>query len=206
MGNLLRETPYSEITATLEVLQRFGVERKHLEVIRQDEDYAIEIARAIVNLRDPTRVARKVTGNCFEVTMDCSRTLEQMIAEARFSWVNPEITAERFPVKGAGKSKVCVELFSYPEAMTSELVLIDLAMRGLEPAPIEVGLALSRENPDLQRLSLIPMFGSVWIDPGSMRKYVPTLGGTWDGGRRLDMMLHKNYWFTPCRFLVLRKP
>ena len=34
MGSLVTETPYSEITATLEALSRLGVERRHLALIR----------------------------------------------------------------------------------------------------------------------------------------------------------------------------
>src|SRR3989344_2723824 len=47
MGNLIKETPYSEITATLEVLQSLGVERRHLELIRRDSARASAGAETI---------------------------------------------------------------------------------------------------------------------------------------------------------------
>src|SRR3989344_2316856 len=48
MGNLIKETPYSEITATLEVLASLGVERRHLELIRKDSARASAGAQTIV--------------------------------------------------------------------------------------------------------------------------------------------------------------
>ncbi len=47
MGNLIKETPYSEITATLEVLDKLGVERKHLHLIRTDTGQAERVAKVI---------------------------------------------------------------------------------------------------------------------------------------------------------------
>jgi hypothetical protein len=47
MGNLVKETPYSEVTATLETLDRFGIEREHLARLRSDADCAKRVAECI---------------------------------------------------------------------------------------------------------------------------------------------------------------
>ncbi len=45
MGNLLRETPYSEITASLETLDFHRVTSQHLARLRSDPDYARRVAQ-----------------------------------------------------------------------------------------------------------------------------------------------------------------
>ncbi len=47
MGNLIKETPYSEITATLEVLDKLGVERRHLQRIRVLPELAERVVKAM---------------------------------------------------------------------------------------------------------------------------------------------------------------
>ena len=47
MGDLIKETPYSEITATLETLDMYGVSREHLAQLRRDHECAKRIARFI---------------------------------------------------------------------------------------------------------------------------------------------------------------
>ncbi|MDD3102304.1 MAG: hypothetical protein PHE59_04135 [Patescibacteria group bacterium] len=49
MGNLSKETPLSEITATIELLDHLGVERKHLTLLRSDGKFAKQVAEFICN-------------------------------------------------------------------------------------------------------------------------------------------------------------
>ena len=51
MGNLIKETPYSEITATLEVLDRLGIRRKNLSRLRSEADYAKQSGRVHASRR-----------------------------------------------------------------------------------------------------------------------------------------------------------
>lgn len=44
MGNLIKETPFSEITATLEVLSRHGIGREQLALFRTNDNVAKEVA------------------------------------------------------------------------------------------------------------------------------------------------------------------
>lgn len=48
MGELVRETPYSEITATLEVLDRLGIGRADLARLRSDSALARSVVQQIV--------------------------------------------------------------------------------------------------------------------------------------------------------------
>ncbi len=48
MGNLVK-TPHSEVTASLEVLERFGVRPEHLDRMRADMDRAKMVAEALIS-------------------------------------------------------------------------------------------------------------------------------------------------------------
>lgn len=49
MGDLVKETPYSEVTSTLEVLDRWGVKREHLAKFRGASSYVHkEISRLLI--------------------------------------------------------------------------------------------------------------------------------------------------------------
>jgi hypothetical protein len=52
MGNLVKETPYSEITATLEVFNRYGIGREHFARLRSDEAYVRKVVEYILYVPD----------------------------------------------------------------------------------------------------------------------------------------------------------
>jgi len=56
MGNLVKETPYSEITATLEVLDKLGIKREHLIDLRSDSEFAKRVVEVI--RKGPTSTMR----------------------------------------------------------------------------------------------------------------------------------------------------
>lgn len=66
MGNLVKETPYSEITATLEALDKCRVTREHLKELRKDKDYLWGLARFIrsggIIESEDQQEARKILG------------------------------------------------------------------------------------------------------------------------------------------------
>ena len=96
MGNLVRETPYSEITATLEVLDRFHIEREHLARLRSDNDYAKRVAefmlRGGLDASIHQKLARAVMGKNFFGVEDWSAlygvnfTQKQLRQVAEFPW------------------------------------------------------------------------------------------------------------------------
>ncbi len=113
MGNLLKETPYSEITATIEALQALGVERRHFEAIRKDPARASAAAQAIIAgyiLVDPAKTAAPAFSHdktkdgwtCLErgtqriTSIDQIRALSEVsFLEKGESYVNGEVMLER---------------------------------------------------------------------------------------------------------------
>ena len=69
MGNLLKETPYSEITASLEVLDFHRVTSQHLARLRSDKNYACRVAefmlRGGIDGSVHHKLARAVMGQNF---------------------------------------------------------------------------------------------------------------------------------------------
>ena len=68
-GSLIKETPYSEITATLEVLDYYEVTREHFARIRSDVDYAKLVTKCMLSdgTHDPIhdKLVRAVMGKNF---------------------------------------------------------------------------------------------------------------------------------------------
>jgi len=95
MGNLIR-APYSEITATLETLERLGVAPEHLARLRSEPDYAKRVAEFM--LRGGTsgstncQVARAILGKNFFGVEEWATlygvqfTKKQLREAAQFPW------------------------------------------------------------------------------------------------------------------------
>jgi len=98
MGNLIKETPFSEVTATLEVLDRYGVGREHLTLLRSDSAFAARIAKTLL---DSSGIDTK--GEIFPITVDYDRHLDRMIADGKYDWKSPDIGAVNFPLDGKGQ-------------------------------------------------------------------------------------------------------
>lgn len=68
-GNLIKETPYSEITATLEALDRLGIKREQLSRLRSDSNYAKRVAAFIlsggISGSVHQKIAQQIMGNNF---------------------------------------------------------------------------------------------------------------------------------------------
>lgn len=151
-----------------------------------------------------TVVNNQSENNFFKVTVDYNESLKDMISAGKYDWVNPGITEKNFPVKGTGKSEVEVEIVHYNKAMTSEQVFADFKAHGLKPAPVEVGLALGKDRPDLQREFPIVMLGSVWQSLRGDRRTPFLWGGA--GARDLSLNYFDEDWHWNYRFLAVREP
>ena len=193
MGDLVR-TPLSEVTSTLEALELHGVSQEHLKCIRNDKAYAASVASFIV---------RGTVGNAYPLTVDYSKTFEQMIAAGSYDWVSSDITSEHFPVKGTGEIELEGQLIHYGRNMSSEAVLADLDQRGLRPATMAELLAFGAKYPELQRQFPIVELGSVWQSPDGDRD-VGCLGRG-GRGRGLRLGWFEDDWYADCRFLAFRK-
>lgn len=154
-------------------------------------------------------VARKIVElvnimSSFDVVVDYTRSLSNMIKAGNYDWVDGDIDADHFPVKGEGKYRVSVILFHFNRCMKSNNVIAAMDEQGFRAARIEELLALGAEHPDLQREFPIVAFGSVWWDPDGHR-HVPSAWSS--AGRRYYLGLHwlENDWNSDCRFAAVRK-
>ena len=187
------------------LLEEAGLSFDDWQAPIDDVEFRHQLVQFWKSRGNPAKAAigeRKTASTIFKVTVDYSRSLKEMIAAGKYDYVNPDITEKNFSVKGSGQSEVEVELVHYNKVMTSEQVLADFKKRGLKPAPIEVGLALGEEKPELQHEFLIVMLGSVrrhWPD-----RSVPSLW-SYSGGRRLRLFYFEDRWDDFSRFLAVRE-
>jgi hypothetical protein len=161
-------------------------------------------------IADPTKVdrhqLRKVLGLsplAFEATVDAALTLQQLIAAARFNWVNGVITPATFQFSASGTTRFRFELIE-PEAMyTPSPVAAELvASKGWKPATLEAGLAFAAEYPQEQLRMPIPLLGSLGKVKGLSHL---CLLGSDDGRRFLTTTSWSEGWQRPCAFLGMQE-
>lgn len=135
-------------------------------------------------------------------TLDYSMSLQEMIAAGQYDWVNPDITAKRFPLTGKGTHDLVGKLIHLNRPVSSEEVVAELDKMGLRPATIEELLAFGAA-PDLQRnFPVLALGSSCLVDSG---RRVACLSR--DGAERgLDLYWWSGRWNDDYRFLAVRKP
>jgi len=139
------------------------------------------------------------------LTVDYGRSLQQMIASGRYDWINPDITAERFPMVGTGAVPVEARLFQFDRILSSEDAVAAIkatdAENPWEPATIAHLLAFGATHPDEQRQYPIIALGSVAEVHGIRR--VPYLCRS-GAERGLPLRWWDDGWDDFCRFLAVR--
>jgi len=205
MGNLIKETPYSEITATLEILERFGVGREHLTALRKAASAKqMEVANTFISLLDDSSEGDGRSNlNIFKVAVNYARPLMEMIRAGKYDYVNSDIIAKHFPVKGKDILPVELELVHLNKYISSDDAIAEIKQRGFRPAKIEELLAFGEKYPEEQRKYPIVALGSVWRSWRGIRD-VPYLGGRGDG-RGLSLDCFGYDWDEDFRFLVVRE-
>jgi hypothetical protein len=118
---------------------------------------------------------REVVRDGVFIIVDYTRSLAEMIKAGAYDFVNPDITSERFPIKGIGKVKLNPELIHYGKFMSSDDIIKDMNQRGFRPATLPELLAYGEKYPDKQREFPIIALGSVWR--------------SWYGGRSVACLL-----------------
>lgn len=138
----------------------------------------------------------------YPITVDYSKSLDEMIEAGNYDWVNTEITDKHFPIKRRKKT-IDIELVNYNTSMKSDDILKDLNKRGLRPATLPELLAFGTTHPDRQRDVPIVALGSAWR---FARDYPQVAGiGHDDRGRALDLESWGAKWRVSCRFAAVRK-
>lgn len=176
------------------MLRKVGATRENLWVPLSENE---ELARRVVEL---------VTAPTYEVIVDYSRSLAEMIEAGSYDFVNDAVTAEHLPIKGEGTHKTEVVLLYFNKAMRSDNVIAEMEKQGYRSARIEELLALGELHPNLQKQFPIVALGSPWQEPYEEphdRRLVPYL--CWhDSRRRLSLSWFRSDWYESCRFLAVR--
>jgi hypothetical protein len=209
MGSLIKETPYSEITATLEVFDRYHITREHFARLRSDHDYAKRIAESMF--------AGDASKNSFPVTVNYGLTVEKLVNAGKYDWLNSDINAKNFPSDRKDTAEVAIELVHFGRSMESDEVLEELDKQGLRPATLAELLAFGAKYPEKQREFPIVALGSVWRYRSGARSVACLCSDTDDGsrdvaylcggtdGRYLNLNWLESRWTAHYRFAAVRK-
>lgn len=148
----------------------------------------------------------KTRGAEFNLSVDYSRTLQEMINAGNYACVNSDITDKNFPIppEMTGKKvEVSAKLFHFNRPISSEDAISEMDKAGYRPATLAELLALGEAQPELQRQFPIIALGSVWHHAYGYRR-VPCLdvGGV---EREFNLGWFGRDWVAGCRFLAVRK-
>jgi hypothetical protein len=145
---------------------------------------------------------RKLTEESFDVRVDYSQSLSQMIAIGGYDKVSAEINARNFRLERSGFRPVEM-LLVQPYSAVSPLELVAMMKpRRFCPAFIEELLALGKEQPGLQRKIPIVALGSGRIIHG--RRHVVCLAGG-SASRSLALAVIYRRWSIYYRFAFVRE-
>lgn len=186
-----------EITKAIvnEVLDLGGTD-EDLRKVLKDKNLCRKIAELLVQ-------SKSAIVATFHVVVDYSKSLQEMVSEGCYDWVNNEITPEHFSVEGDGQQEKDIVLFHFGRYISSEDAIVEMEKEGYRPARIEDLLALGASQPEIQKQFPIVALGSVWRHPDGHR-HVSFLD--WDGlGRRLYLAWFGLDWNDAWRFAAVRK-
>jgi len=146
-------------------------------------------------------VARQI----YNVMVDRTKTLSEMIKAGKYGWVNADITQEHFPVAGSCKKEEGFVLFHFNRNISSEKAITEIVQAGCEPGDIADLLAFGADQPELQRQFPIVALNlkSVWRGSGGDRHVPGLCGGSADRG--LGLRCFEGDWDERYRFLARRK-
>jgi hypothetical protein len=134
--------------------------------------------------------------------VDYGTTLPDRIAAGTYDWVNPDITAERFPVEGTGKKQFRAKLFHLDRTISSEDAVAAMKKENFTPATHVHGLAFGTAFPEEQLKYPIACLGSSAQVLGF--RYVVYLSRDGDG-RDLGLRGWYGGWDAVWRFLGVQE-
>lgn len=168
--------------------------RREHDLFRRVMEGTLPIERVLAGLQD------LVEGKF--VAPGVVRTLADMLAAGKYSYLNPNITEKNFPVNPALYTIEGSKLYHFNKRMKTAQVFVAIRADGYEPDGLEKLLAYGAEHPEEQRKYPIIGLGSSWVDPGGDRN-VPYLGES-DRERYMDLDWDGpgGEWDEHCRFLA----
>ena len=159
---------------------------------------------ALINKKEDNQTKEKTDE--ITLTVDYSRTVQEMINAGNYEWINSDITAKHFPLPtelNGKKVPVSTKLFHFNRSISSKDAIAEMDKAGYRPATLAELLALGEAHPELQREFPIVALGSVWR-VAYVNRNVPVLSFD-DYRRRLILVWFGHGWGGRCRFLGVRK-
>ncbi len=100
----------------------------------------------------------------FEVEIDGTKTIEQLIRLGGYDLINSEINENNFPIVNKTKRISIIEVFTFSKLIPFTEVMIRMKRGDCRPITIEELLALGIKDPELQKHTNIISLGSVFKD------------------------------------------
>lgn len=139
----------------------------------------------------------------FNITVDYSHSLEEMIKSGGYDYINSYIIEKNFSLNGRGIHKFSAVIFHFENvSMSPDAIIVEMNKRGYRPAKIEELLAVGKNHPNIQRKFPIVAMGSIWKRT-LVRRRVSYLGGS-DENRILSIYRFNVGWRSVYRFLAVR--
>ncbi|MEK7653189.1 MAG: hypothetical protein AAB358_01780 [Patescibacteria group bacterium] len=188
-----------------------------LRLLETDKNLKQRVAEMIITTRKVAEIftaqtarqaaeeaSRYVAGK-YNLVIDYTQSLADIITAGKYDRENPDITAEHFPITGTGKQEVTVELLHFNRHFNNgDEVLAEIDKLGYRPAKIEELLALGAAQPELQRQFPIGALGSTWRSAVGGRRFACLDGGS--ARRVLDLGWLGDDFYDFWRFAAVRKP
>lgn len=141
----------------------------------------------------------------YPITVDHSKTLDEMIEVGGYDFVSSLIRSDCFPIEASGQIQLDIELLDYSIPMRCDDDIIkNMERRGLRPATLPELLAFGAAYPEMQKRFIIVALGSTWRALHADARHIPCLFGM--DGKREVRLRHWNFdWEENCRFAAVRK-
>lgn len=175
-----------------------GGQEEDLHLLARDEGRSLIVMIAGLLVR-----AGAAVRNLYKIVVDYSMSLANMILAGDYGYVNPNITAENFPVQGEGAIELDGVLVHFNRDIESDDAVKEMDQMGLRPATMAELLAFGAKFPEIQREFPIVGLGHSWMGPRGFRSvgYLDF----WYGGRRVCLDRWAGAWDAFYRFLGVRK-
>jgi len=194
-----------QLTKMIETMRQKGMNPERFNGLLSSGIFAdVCDPNACFDDRNSVRKALKlgILSESTTLSVDYSRSLEEMIAVGNYDWKNDIITAEQFPVVGEGVVQYEAKLCHFDRAISSGAAVKAIQAAGFEPGDIEHLLSFGEKYSEEWRKYPIIALGSV--AGVRIRRFVPCLSRR-NTGHSLDLGWWGNNWDDHCRFLVVRK-
>jgi hypothetical protein len=197
MGNIVSQISVHQQHELLVKLEAAGLTGPLAQrVIESPEN---SLAKEIVNL-----VRGPLPFPSYSVTVDYSRSLEQLIENGNYYFSNKYINDRNFESTETGKTQVDIYLVKFDHHIGSKTAIKEMKAMGLRPATLKELLSLGIEYPKFQLRYPITALGSTWYHSSDGTLCVPNLTSS-VFRRELYLTIWAGGWSSYWRFAAVRE-